>query len=217
LLESAILAGLPQRPSYYSPLIGTKDAWKARTKDVLRRMREDGYISKPEEQENLKKIDSVQFTSQKFAIQAPHFLFYVKDELEKIYGYKIFDEGIKVKTTLNAKIQEKVEEIVKKEINTIRKLNATNAAVVVLDSKTNEILAMVGSYDYFDEKFGKFNAALGLRQPGSTVKPITYAVAFEKGYTPATLLMDVKTVFPVEGDGDYIPVNYDGNFEDRFS
>ncbi len=212
LLESAILAGLPQRPSYYSPLIGTKDAWKARTKDVLRRMREDGYISKPEEQENLKKIDSVQFTSQKFAIQAPHFLFYVKDELEKIYGSKIFDEGIKVKTTLNAKIQEKVEEIVKKEINTIRKLNATNAAVVVLDSKTNEILAMVGSYDYFDEKFGKFNAALGLRQPGSTVKPITYAVAFEKGYTPATLLMDVKTVFPVEGDGDYIPVNYDGKF-----
>jgi penicillin-binding protein 1C len=212
LLESAILAGLPQRPSYYSPLIGTKDAWKARTKDVLRRMREDGYISKAEEQENLKKIDAVQFSSQKFAIQAPHFVFYVKDELEKIYGSKIFDEGIKVKTTLNAKIQEKVEEIVKKEINTIRKLNATNAAVVVLDSRTNEILAMVGSYDYFDEKFGKFNAALGLRQPGSTVKPITYALAFEKGYTPATLLMDVKTIFPVEGNGDYIPVNYDGKF-----
>jgi len=212
LLESAILAGLPQRPSYYSPLIGTKDAWKARTKDVLRRMREDGYISKAEEQENLKKIDFISFASQKFAIQAPHFVFYVKDELEKIYGSKFFDEGIKVKTTLNAKIQEKVEEIVKKEINSIRKFNATNAAVVVLDSKTNEILAMVGSYDYFDEKFGKFNAALGLRQPGSTVKPITYALAFEKGYTPATLLMDVKTIFPVEGNEDYIPVNYDGKF-----
>jgi len=212
LLESAILAGLPQRPPYYSPLIGTKDAWKGRTKDVLRRMREDGYITKAEEQANLKKIDSVKFSGAKFAINAPHFVFYVKDFLEKEYGSKIFEQGLKVKTTLDAKVQAKIEEIVKEEIETVKKLNATNAAVVVLDSKTGEILAMVGSYDYFDEKFGKFNAALGLRQPGSAIKPITYATAFEKGYTPSTILMDVKTSFPAEGEEDYVPVNYDGKF-----
>jgi membrane carboxypeptidase/penicillin-binding protein PbpC len=81
-----------------------------------------------------------------------------------------------------------------------------------LDSQTGEILAMVGSYDYNDKKYGNFNAALGLRQPGSTLKPITYALAFEKGYTPATVLLDVKTVFPQQGGTDYIPVNYDGKF-----
>jgi Membrane carboxypeptidase/penicillin-binding protein len=82
-----------------------------------------------------------------------------------------------------------------------------------LDVKTGQILAMVGSYDFNDSKFGKFNVATqGLRQPGSTIKPITYALAFEKGYTPATILMDVKTIFPNQGGKDYIPENYDGKF-----
>lgn len=212
LVESAIMAGLPQNPPYYSPFIGKTNAWKGRTKDVLRRMREDGYITKDQEKNALAQLDSVKFLSPKFAINAPHFVFYVKDQVEKEFGSKIFDQGVKIKTTLSLTMQKKVEEIVKKEIESLKDYQVTNGAVVVLDSKTGEILAMVGSYDFFNEEFGKFNASLGLRQPGSAIKPITYALALEKGYTPSTVIMDLKTVFPNQGVEDYIPVNYDGKF-----
>ncbi len=212
LVESAILAGLPQNPPRYSPFIGEKDAWKGRTQDVLRRMREDGYISSSQEKEALAKLDKVKFTSPKTTINSPHFVFYIKDQLEKEYGSKFLEQGAKIKTTLSTNVQSTVEKIVKEEIEKIKDYHATNGAVVVLDSKTGQILAMVGSYDYNDEKFGKFNAALGLRQPGSAIKPIAYALAFEKGYTPATVLMDVKTTFPKQGESDYIPENYDGKF-----
>lgn len=214
LVESAILAGMPQNPSAYSPHIGRKDAWKFRTTDVLRRMREDRYITRDEEKTALKQMDAIKFTSPKLAISAPHFVFYVKDQIDEEYGQKLIDQGVEVKTTLSLEVQRAVEEIVKDEIKKLKEYNATNAAVVVLDSKTGEILAMVGSYDFNDEKFGKFNAALGLRQPGSAIKPITYATAFEQGYTPATVLMDVKTEFSsgATTDKPYTPVNYDGKF-----
>lgn len=214
LVESAILAGLPQNPSRYSPHIGTRDAWKYRTQDVLRRMREDGYITREEEKNGVAQLDRIKFTVPRLAIDAPHFVFYVKDLIDKEYGQKLVDEGVEVKTTLSKEVQETAEKIVKEEISKLKEYNATNAAVVVLDSKTGEILAMVGSYDFNDEKFGKFNAALGLRQPGSAIKPITYATAFEKGYTPATVLMDVSTEFSsgATGDTPYRPVNYDGKF-----
>lgn len=214
LVESAILAGLPQNPSVYSPHIGRRDAWKYRTTDVLRRMREDGYITRDEEKNALKQMDYIKFSAPKLAINAPHFVFYVKDQIEEQYGEKLVDQGVEVKTTLSLEVQEAVEKIVKDEIKKLKDYNATNAAVVVLDSKTGEILAMVGSYDFNDEKFGKFNAALGLRQPGSAIKPITFATAFERGYTPATVLMDVKTEFSSgqTTDKPYTPVNYDGKF-----
>ncbi len=212
LVESAILAGLPQNPSSYSPFIGKKDAWKGRTQDVLRRMREDGYISKNKEKEAVAKLNSVKFTSPKIAINSPHFVFYIKDQLEKEYGSKFLEQGAKIKTTLSMEVQSTVEKIVKEEIEKIKDYHAGNGAVIVLDSKTGQILAMAGSYDYNNEKFGKFNAALGLRQPGSAIKPIAYALAFEKGYTPATVLMDVKTTFPKQGEEDYTPENYDGKF-----
>lgn len=212
LVESAILAGLPQNPSNYSPFIGKGDAWKGRAKDVLRRMREDGYITRDQEKNSDSQVDGYQFSAPKLAINAPHFVFYVKDQIEKEYGPKLIDEGIKIKTSLSLDVQQTAEKIVKEEIENLKGFNATNAAVVILDSQTGEILAMLGSYDYNDDKFGKFNASLGQRQPGSSIKPITYSVAFEKGYTPATLLMDVQTVFPNQGDKDYIPVNYDGKF-----
>jgi len=213
LVESAILAGLPQSPTYYSPFIGKKDAWRIRAKNVLRRMREDGYISKNEEKKALKKLDSIKFNDQKINIYAPHFVFYVKDQIEKKFGPKFLEKGLKIKTTLSLDIQQKAEKIIKQEIKKLKVYNATNASAVVLDVKTGDILAMVGSYNFYDEKFGKFNvAAQGLRQPGSTVKPIAYALAFEKGYTPSSIIMDVKTVFPNQGDKNYIPENYDGKF-----
>ncbi len=213
VVESAILAGLPQSPSYYSPFIGKKDAWKSRTKDVLRRMREDKYITSDKEKQALAQLDSIVFSSSKMSINAPHFVFFVKEQIEKEFGPKILEQGLKIKTTLSLDVQTSVEKIIKEEINAIKKEYLVgNGSGVILDTKTNEILAMVGSYDFNNEEYGKFNAALGLRQPGSSIKPITYAVAFEKGYTPATTLMDVQTVFSSKGQEDYIPVNYDGKF-----
>jgi len=212
LLESAILAGIPQNPSFYSPFIGEKNAWQSRTKDVLRRMREDGYITADQEKKTVSQFAKVVFLSPKVSISGAHFVFYVKDLIEKEYDSKLIEQGIKVKTTLSLDVQKLAEKIVKEEIENLKGYNASNAAVVVLDSKTGEILAMVGSYDYNDEKFGKFNAALGLRQPGSAIKPITYALALEKGYTPSTLLMDTRTVFANQGEKDYVPVNYDGKY-----
>lgn len=212
IVESAFIAGLPQSPSIYSPFIGKKDVWKPRTKSVLRRMREDRYITRLEEKDALKKIDSLKFSQPKLSINAPHFVFYVRDQIEKEFGAKILDQGLRVKTTLSLDVQKKAQEIVKEEVGKLKGFNATNAATVILDSKSGEVLAMVGSYDFNNEDFGKFNAALGLRQPGSALKPITYATALEKGYTPSTLIMDLKTTFPQQGGSDYSPVNYDGKF-----
>jgi len=212
LVESAILAGLPQNPSYFSPFIGKNSAWKDRAIDVLRRMREDGYITKVQEKKALTDLDKVKFASPRLNISAPHFIFYVKNMVEEEMGPKIIDTGVKIKTTLALDVQKSAEKIVKDEISKLKDFDVSNAAVVVLDSKTGEILAMVGSYDYNDDKFGKFNAALGLRQPGSALKPFEYGLALEKGYTAASVIMDVKTVFPNQGEKDYIPENYDGKF-----
>lgn len=212
LPESAFLAGLPQSPSRYSPFIGDEKAGKNRAKDVLRRMREDKKITKQQEEQAMKKIDSMKFTTPKLAINAPHFVFYVKDLIEKEYGSKMLDQGLKVKTTLSLDVQKQVQEIVADEISKLEDYKVGNGAAVVMDSKTGEILAMVGSYDYYNEEYGKFNAALGNRQPGSTLKPIAYTLAFEKGYTASTVLMDIKTSFPDQGGKEYIPVNYDGKY-----
>lgn len=212
LVEAVVLAGLPQSPSYYSPFIGKKDVWKERARHVLRRMEEDNYITKKQQIQASMDLEKLRFSKPRFAIYGPHFVFYVKDFLEKKYGAKIFDQGLKIKTSLSLDLQKKIEAIVNKEILSLKKYQVTNGALVVLDSQTGEILGMVGSYDFFDEKFGNFNASLALRQPGSAIKPITYALAFEKGYTPATVLMDVKTIFPNFGDKDYIPENYDSKF-----
>ncbi len=212
LTESAFLAGLPQLPSVYSPFIGVEGAYIPRTKAVLRRMREDGYITKEQELSSLIELNKMKFEAPHVAFPAPHFVFYVRDQLSEMFGDKILDQGLEIKTTLSLDVQENAEKIVKEEIEKIKKLNATNGAAVVLDSEKNEILSMVGSYDYNDNEYGRFNTATALRQPGSAIKPITYATAFEKGYTPSTVLMDVKTIFPDQGEKEYIPVNYDGKF-----
>lgn len=212
ILESAFLAGLPQQPTRFSPFLGEKNAWKARTSDVLRRMREDRYITHDEEKKALSEMEKLKFTSPKLAITAPHFVFYVKELIEKEYGVKLLDQGIRVKTTLSRNVQQMAERVVREEITKLKGYNVGNGAAVVLDTQTGEILAMVGSYDYNNEEYGKFNAAVGMRQPGSTIKPITYATAFEKGYTPSTIIMDLKTQFPDGENKNYEPVNYDGKF-----
>ncbi len=212
LLESAILAGLPQRPNYYSPFLGEKDSWRGRTKDVLRRMREDGYITRDQEKKAIQQLETYKFTAPNISIDAPHFVFYVRDQIEKEFGPKILDQGIRVKTTLSLEAQRATEKIVNQEVKKLKGANVGNGAAVVLDSKSGEILAMVGSYDFNNPKYGNFNAATGLRQPGSALKPITYGLGLEKGYTASTPIMDLKTEFPNQGDKTYTPDNYDGKF-----
>jgi 1A family penicillin-binding protein len=218
LIESAVIAGLPQSPSQYSPFTGEPKAYVWRTQQVLRRMREDGYITSAQETEANKQLDSITFAVESEALRAPHFIAYVKDQLvEKFGSQRVEGGGLKVTTTLDWKIQDKAQTIVKEEVTKAKSLKVSNGSAVVLDPKTGEILAMVGSKDYSatDVSGLKFNVAVqGLRQPGSAIKPITYAAAFKKGYTPSTLLVDVDTKYP-SGDAskpDYNPKNYDGKY-----
>lgn len=217
LSQSAFLAGLPQLPSYYSPYINKEKAYEGRTEAVLRRMREDGYISKQEEKKAFEEVKKFEFKERRTeSIKAPHFVMYVRKLLVDMFGENLVQNGnLTVQTTLDDEIQTDTEDIVKKEFEKFKNYKVKNAAVVAMDVKTGGILSMVGSVDYFDlENDGNFNVATSPRQPGSSLKPITYSVALEKGYTPSTLLMDVPTEFPVIDPTTpiYKPVNYDGKY-----
>ena len=215
LAESAILAGLPQRPSVYSPYSAYPNAYKDRTRQVLRRMREDGYINKEEEEKTLEMLENIKFQEKGGNFKAPHFVQYVQSILEERYGEQVIGQGgLKVTTTLDLELQEKAQEIVAEEIKKVGSLHITNGGAVVLNPQTGEILAMVGSKNFNDPDYdGQVNVTVSLRQPGSAIKPITYVTAFQKGYTASTLIMDVPTEFPGgEGNPPYKPGNYDGKF-----
>lgn len=218
LAESAFLAGLPQSPSVYSPFTGNK-YYLARTEAVLKRMTEDGYITLDQQKRSLTEIKNYSFKKENVTgIKAPHFVMYVKELLAKQFGEKMVTTGgLQVTTSLDYDIQKKSEEIVKDEVDKLKTYKVGNGAAVVADPKTGEILAMVGSKDYFDiDNDGNFNVAtVNNRQPGSSMKPVMYATAFEKGYTAATMLMDTKTDFPTPDSTEsqtYTPVNYDGKY-----
>lgn len=213
LVEAAFLAGLPQQPTRYSPFINSKGAWKSRTKDVLRRMREDKYIDKNTEKKALAQLDKMVFSKQYSDIKAAHFIFFLKDNIEQEFGPGLISKGVKVKTTLDFDLQEKAEKIVRDEIFKLTKFQVGNGALVSIKSNTGEIITYVGSYDFANEEYGKYDVVWkGKRQPGSTLKPIEYALALKKGYTAASLIMDVKTAFPNVTDEDYIPENYDNKY-----
>jgi len=215
LVESAILAGLPQRPSVYSPFGEDPKVYIGRTKEVLRRMREDGYITSEQEKEAVGQLDEIKFAPEGVNFKAPHFVMYVKRQLEERYGQRMVEqEGLRVYTTLDYSLQEKAQEAVSEEIAKVESLQITNGAAIVVDPNTGEILAMVGSKNYNDPDYdGKVNVTLSLRQPGSAIKPVTYVTALKKGYTPSTLLMDTSTSFPGGASmPDYKPVNYDGKW-----
>lgn len=219
LAECAFLAGLPQLPTYYSPYSNPEKTYIGRSQDVLNRMKSEGYISQKQVDDSLTTIKNFTFTEKKNeAINAPHFVMWVRQQLVDMFGENYVNNGnLTIKTTLDSELQMDAENIVTKEFDNFKNYKVQNAAVMVLDVKTGGILAMIGSRDYFNSDIdGQFNAATALRQPGSSLKPIMYATAFEKGYTPATLVMDVKTDFPVnDGSGKstmYTPVNYDGKY-----
>ncbi len=209
IAEGALLAGLVKAPSYYSPYGSRRDELIARSHIVLTLMREQGYIT-PDQEESAKK-EQLKFNTNKEAITAPHFVFFVRDQLEKEFGSDVLDQGgLKVITTLDIEKQKIAEEAVAHGGAKFERYGATNAALVSIDARTGQILAMVGSKDYFDDAIdGKVNVATRERQPGSSFKPVVYAAAFEKGYTPDTLLYDVVTTFK-NYPQDYTPQNYTG-------
>ncbi|MEK7623326.1 MAG: PBP1A family penicillin-binding protein [Patescibacteria group bacterium] len=208
LPESATLAGLPKAPSRY---LNNPEALKQRRDFVLARMAEEGYITEAEKE--TAQQSPVTLSQRTGDMTAPHFVFYVKDQLNQEFGERLVDTGgLKVITTLDFEKQLLANEAVSSSQKTLLEAKADNAALVAIDPKTGQVLAMVGSRDYNDlEIKGNFNVATqGLgRQPGSSMKPIVYALAFSKGYTPDTLLFDVSTNFAVSGAKEYRPVNYD--------
>jgi 1A family penicillin-binding protein len=211
LVEAALLAGLPQSPALYDPFANPEVA-KARQQVVLNLMVEAGNITPA--QAVAAYQEELQYAPQRAAFAAPHFVTYVRQLLEAEYPPELlYQAGVRVQTSLDPRIQAIAEEEVVKQINALQGKNATNGAVVVLNVKTGEILAMVGSKDFNDENIdGQVNVALRPRQPGSSIKPLTYLAAFERGWTPASLIMDVPVEYPDGAGGIYKPVDYDGKF-----
>jgi len=211
LAEAALLAGLPTAPSAYSPLTGDLETAKARQKYVLDRMYSLGYITNTEAIEAYQK--ELIFAEQKEYIRAPHFVAYVRRDLEERFGRRFVElGGLTVTTTLDLELHEKVQEIVSQEVEKNRNLKISNGAAVVLDSQKSAILAYVGSIDYFKDDWGAFDVITSHRQPGSSIKPVTYALALEKGYTTASIIKDKPITYKIMGQPDYKPRNYDGKY-----
>lgn len=209
LAEAATLAALPQRPTYYSPYGAHPDKRLLRVNYILDSMANLNYISKEDAEKAKAEAKDIKFAEPHEYIVAPHFAMYVKEKLVEKYGEQMVEEGgLKVTTTLDLDKQVKAEEaIAYGKDRTLDDINASNASLVSLDPKTGQILAMVGSIDYFNNDIdGQVNVADSLRQPGSSFKPIVYATAFKGKYNPAYTLWDVTTDF-----GNYTPKNYDGS------
>ena len=238
LSECAYLAGLPQRPSFYSPYSSDKEAGIQRRNSVLYLMRTNGWVDKDgkrqyitEEQYNQAINEVLNFKPSAAIFKAPHFVFYVKDKLIELYGEDVVENGgLQVKTTLDLGVQENAERILTQVLEKEKVYGVGNAAQIIFDTKTSQILAFIGSKNYFGnaEPAGcqtattgekgctfdpYFNVVTANRQPGSAIKPVTYAGLLENGFTPAFTFLDVPTTFTGVGVGEeksYTPVNYDG-------
>lgn len=237
IAEAATLTALVPAPSYYSPYGSHKDLLLKRKDIVLNKMAEVGYIDSHQLEESKKEV--LNFSDSAISIKAPHFVMYIKQYLEDKYGQDFLREkGLKVYTTLDFELQDYAEQVLRDSDKSNRSFDANNAAIVVIDPKTGEILTLVGSKDYFEKSYPEgcdkktggsclfdpnFDVAtMGLRQPGSSFKPFVYATAFKKGYTPDTILWDTKTEFNANcnpngnqekdqyGLNCYHPQNYDG-------
>ncbi len=212
LAESSFLAGLPAAPSIYSPFGPNPELGFERQAEVLHRMVEDGYITTAQAEEA--KNQKLDLHADTIQILAPHFVMYVKSLLAKQYGEDVIDQGgLEVRTSLDLETQNSTQKIVTTEVASLARLRITNGAALVTNPQTGEILSMVGSTDYFDLAHdGQVNVTLRPRQPGSSIKPLTYAVALEQGKTPSTTIVDEPTSFSMVGAPPYVPKNYDGRF-----
>ncbi|MBI2420568.1 MAG: penicillin-binding protein [Candidatus Levybacteria bacterium] len=212
IAESALLAGLPEAPSVYSPFGSHPELAKERQETILSQMLEQGYINKKQYGEAVK--EKLKYQNFSNTIKAPHFVFYVRDLLIKKYGEKFVEEGgLKVKTTLDLPIQEMAEASLSAEISKLAGLRVSNGAALITNPGTGEVLAMIGSKDYFDSTIdGNVNVTLANRQPGSSIKPINYATGIIKGFSTTTVFVDEKVCFPAPPGPTYCPNNYDGKF-----
>jgi len=212
LAQASFLAGLPQAPSKYSPYGDQPELAKTRQQFVLDQMLNDGFISPSEHQKAL--AQKLVFNSAQIKIKAPHFVMYVKNLLIEQLGENVVNQGgLIVTTTLDLDLQEKVQGIVTSEVQMLQNYHVTNGAALVTNPHTGEVLAMVGSKDYFNlNEDGQVNLTLALRQPGSSIKPLNYALAFENGYGPGSVVEDKPLSFNLPGQEPWTPKNYDGKF-----
>lgn len=209
--EAALLAALPQAPSRYSPYGPNLELLLGRKDYILDLMAEQGYITNSEKE--AAKSYEIKFTKQETSIFAPHFVMMVRSLLSEKYGeIEMERSGFKIYTTIDWEKQKIAEEIIKEKTeNYQEKYSANNAALVAIDPKTGQVLAMVGSRDYFDDSIdGQVNVTDRPRQPGSSMKPLVYASLFEQGYKTTTKLYDVVTNFSTDSGVSYTPNNYNG-------
>ncbi len=217
LAQCALLAGLPQAPATYNPLTHP-DIAAARQDTVLGLMHQVGYITQAER--NIARDEDMRFAAAGFDIQAPHFVAAVWTQLERDYGAALLSGGLEVTTTIDLDWQNAAQEIAQRHLGLLNdppdggpSRNANNAALVAIDPYTGHILTMLGSPDYFDARIdGNVNAALAPRQPGSALKPFTFAATFDPAldhpWTPATMIMDIGTPFVTRRLESYTPSNF---------
>ncbi len=214
LAQAALLAGLIQAPAAYNPLVAPEAA-RERQRDVLALMVKNRLISPDDAQ--LAESETLRFIGSGLAFRAPHFTVYVRNLLEERYGADLVNGGgLQVTTTVDLNLQEMAEATARRYVAQLGENrpkepdhHVTGAAVVALDPATGQILALVGSPDYWQARDGAVNVALAQRQPGSAIKVVTYAAAFARGLTPATVMDDVPTSFQTQEHEPYLPRNYD--------
>lgn len=213
--EMTFLAGLPAAPSSYSPFGNNPELGLFRQKRVVEEMVAAKYISEKEGKTILEQ--KLIFEKRKQKIEAPHFVFYIKNLLENKYGYiNIERQGLKIYTSLDLNIQKEAEKIVKDEVDKVKNLKISNGAALVVEVKNGDILAMVGSKDYGAINIdGNVNVTTSLRQPGSSIKPINYLLAFEKGKNPEDYIDDSPVSYYMPGQKPYSPQNYTGKYLGR--
>ena len=211
------MAGLPQSPTRYSPFGSHPDLTFSRQREVLYLMKINKFITSDVEEEA--KEQRITFAPNRQDIKAPHFVMYVREKLIEEYGEEmVLKGGLVVKTTLDLNIQNLAEKIAREEINKLKNLNVSNTGIIVLNPKNGEILAMIGSVNYFDtEKGGNVNVTTRLRQPGSSIKVVNYAQALSEGLTLASIIDDSPVSFSVRGQKPYVPKNYDGTYKGKIT
>lgn len=212
LAESALLAGIPAAPSVYTPFGPNPDFAYARQAEVLRRMVEDGYIT--EEEASKAREEKISFRNNSIDITAPHFVMYVRNLIAEKYGEDALNNGgLIVTTSLDSSLQREAQKLITDEVKELANLRVNNGASLITNPQTGEVLAMVGSTNYFDfANDGQVNITLRERQPGSSIKPLTYAIGLERGKTPLTRIEDAPVTYNTAGSPPYAPKNYDGKF-----
>lgn len=217
LAEAALIAGLPQSPTRYSPFGSNPDLTFSRQREILNLMRINKFITAEEEQKAINQ--RITFAANKQNILAPHFVMYVREKLIEQFGEELVQKGgLSVTTTLDINVQAMAEKVTREEIIKLKSLNVSNAGVIILNPINNEILAMVGSVDYFNtEKGGNVNVTTRLRQPGSSIKVVNYAQALSEGLTLSSIVDDSPITFNVAGQKPYSPKNYDGTYKGKIT